>query len=217
MKLIVINLVVFFSLHSLFVFGQTQHKEVKAKLETIFDDDQRIRVSFDSLINIHGYESGQVKFFIDHVMVKVDSANLSSVEKIIKQYGWLGTSSVGGKANQTLWLVVQHGSLPEQEKYLPLLRKSVSAGESLPMHLGMLEDRIALAKRNKQVYGTQLWTNIDGSLYIAPLLDPDKVNERRKEIGLGQIEIYAKEHGFVWDLKAYKLKMPEYEVLLQQN
>lgn len=62
-----------------------------------------------------------------------------------------------------------------------MLRTSVKQGKSSPINLGMLEDRIALSKHKKQVYATQLWTKDDGSLFIAPVITPEKLNERRKK------------------------------------
>lgn len=217
MKLIFVNILFFLSCYSNSIFGQDQNSNLKTKLEYIFDQDQRIRVPFDSLINLHGFESNEVQYYIKNCMLKTDSTNIADVKKIIDQFGWVGINTVGEKANQALWLIIQHDSLKTQEKYLPLLKTSVAKGESLPMHLGMLEDRIALSKRKKQIYGTQIWTANDGSLYIAPLVNPEKVNIRRKNIGLGPIESYTKQQGFSWNLELYKLKLPEYEALLRQN
>jgi hypothetical protein len=217
MKSIVISLLFILTCFSDRVYGQQQNTELKNKLEYIFDQDQLIRIPFDSLINLHGFESNQVQHYIKHVMLKTDSTNIANIKKIINQYGWVGINTVGEKANQALWLIIQHDSLGTQQKYLPLLRQSVAKGESLPMHLGMLEDRIALSKHEKQMYGTQIWTANDGSLYVAPLVNPDEVNNRRKIIGLGSIESYCKQLGFIWNLDEYKLNLPKYVELLTGN
>jgi hypothetical protein len=187
---------------------------LKVKLEKLFDDDQRIRVTLDSLIDLNGYESIAVQSYIKKTMIKIDSVNTFEVINILKTNGWLGTDKVGMKGNAALFVIIQHGSLKTQETYLPLLRKSVKLGKSSPVNLGMLEDRIALSKHKKQVYGTQIWTKDDGSLFIAPVITPDKLDERRKEIGLEPISDYAKAHGFEWNLDHYKKDMVKYEKML---
>jgi len=187
---------------------------LKSKLEKLFDDDQKIRVILDSLINLHGYESPTVKSYIKETMMEIDSVNTVEVISILNTYGWLGIDKVGMKGNAALFVIIQHGSLKTQETYLPMLRTSVKQGKSSPINLGMLEDRIALSKHKKQVYGTQLWTKEDGSLFIAPVITPDKLDERRKKIGLEPIADYAKAHGFEWNLDNYKKEIVKYEKML---
>jgi hypothetical protein len=187
---------------------------LKLKLERLFDEDQKIRVTLDSLINLHGYESAQVQSYIKETMMDIDSVNTAEVIKILETYGWLGTEKVGMKGNAALFVIIQHGSLKTQETYLPMLRHSVKQGKSSPINLGMLEDRIALSKHKRQVYGTQLWTKEDGSLFIAPVSNPDKLDKRRKSIGLEPISTYAKAHGFDWNLENYKKEIVKYVKML---
>jgi len=187
---------------------------LKLKLEKLFDEDQKIRVTLDSLINLHGYESAPVQSYIKETMMDIDSVNTAEVINILETYGWLGTDEVGIKGNAALFVVIQHGSLSTQETYLPMLRRSVKQGKSSPINLGMLEDRIALSKHKKQVYGTQLWTKEDGSLFIAPVVKPDELDKRRKGIGLEPIASYARAHGFDWNLENYKKEIEKYVTLL---
>jgi hypothetical protein len=91
---------------------------------------------------------------------------------------------VGEFALLAVWLVFQHNSLEQQEKFLPQLEEAVRNGDIAPMYLAMLKDRIDVREGRPQKYGTQ--RGQDG---LCPLLDDTRVNEWRKEVGLLPIEI----------------------------
>lgn len=38
-----------------------------------------------------------------------------------------------------------------------------------------------------------------GNYFVAPLKDPNKVNERRAQVGLGKIEDYVSRWNITWD------------------
>ena len=48
-------------------------------------------------------------------------------------------------------------------------------------------------------------------VYVRPLIDPDNVDKRRAEVGLGPIQEYISKWGTTWDVEEYKKKLPEYE------
>lgn len=148
---------------------------LKDELNNILVRDQRTRRNGDSTA----------------YMQYIDSCNLVQVERIIATYGWPGISMVGRKGNQTVFLVIQHASLPVQEKYLPLLQKSVEAGESMAADLALLEDRILMRQGKKQRYGSQIIMNDKGGQEFYPIEDEINVNQRRFRVGLDPIEVYA--------------------------
>jgi len=99
-------------------------KPLQAKLLAIYDDDQPIRKQYVSEQKEFGYQSKQVDS-LGKVMMYKDSINLIKVTEILDYYGWVGTDKVGGTANQTLFLVIQHADLKTQQKYLPMMREAV--------------------------------------------------------------------------------------------
>jgi hypothetical protein len=104
-----------------------------------------------------------------------------------------------------MFMVIQHADLPIQEKYLPMIREAAAAGRAQPRHLAMLEDRVALREGRKQRYGTQLkWNESVKAYRIAPMEDPDHVDERRKAVGLSPLAIYLAQWGLNWDVEEYK-------------
>jgi len=155
--------------------------------------------------NKFGRDSDEMHYFWQLVSEQ-DSLNELEVMKILDSRAWVGTDVVGGQANTSLWLVVQHAPLDIQEKYLPLLRESVLAGQSQGSHLALLEDRIRMRKGLPQTYGSQIIRDEKtGEQIVYEIQEPEYVNQRRKEVGLGPIEDYVKRWGIEWTI-AQKLK-----------
>jgi hypothetical protein len=157
---------------------------IKAQLEVILERDQKTRKGTDSVAFVHF----------------IDSTNLVQVESLIAKYGWLGQSFVGARGNQTIFLVIQHADLVTQEKYLPMLQKSVEEGESRPWDLALLQDRILMRQGKKQIYGSQVVFNETGGQEFYPIEDEKNVNIRREKVGLMPLEEYAKHFGIEYKL-----------------
>jgi len=176
-------------------------KPLKGQLEKIYVQDQTLRQLYQTAEDKFGRESDEMKYFWKLVSEQ-DSLNELEVIKIIEEKGWVGKSLVGGQANMTLWLVIQHSPLETQEKYLPLLKKSVLEGESSGSHLALLEDRIQMRNGKPQIYGSQITQDKDtGKQLVYEIWEPEYVNQRRKEVGLGPIGDYVKRWGIVWTIE----------------
>jgi hypothetical protein len=130
-------------------------KPLKEQLEKIYVRDQTLRQLYVDAEEKFGKDSGEMRYFWG-LVDEQDSLNEAEVVKIIEERGWVGIPLVGGQANITLWLVIQHAPLETQEKYLPLLRASVLKGESSGSHLALLEDRIQMRNGQPQTYGSQI-------------------------------------------------------------
>jgi hypothetical protein len=158
--------------------------EIAARLEEINHLDQDLRKTLGETRNKYGFKSAEV----DSLWAKInrlDSLNLLEIREILGKYGWLGPRQVGNRGNATLWLVIQHADLATQEQYLPLMRAAADSGKASCGNLAYLEDRILLRKKQKQWYGSQLYTpyGSDKSLYFS-VEDPDNLNARRASMGL---------------------------------
>jgi len=162
-------------------FAQTKidTAAIKNELNAILDRDQKTRAHGDSA----------------QFMSYIDSCNLVQVEALINKYGWLGKSFVGGRGNNTVFLVIQHADLKTQEKYFPLMQQSVADSESRPCDLALLQDRILMRQGKKQIYGSQVVLNKTGGEEFYPIEDEKNVNIRRAKAGLEPIEEYAKYFG----------------------
>ncbi len=119
---------------------------------------------------------------------------------ILERYGWLGISDVGRRANAGIWSVTQHSSIEFKEKYAPLMKESVLKGESQPLQYARLIDRMFVNANKPQVYGSQTTQDNAGNPIFFEIENPETVNKRRMEIGLDDIEIFAKSRGIEWGI-----------------
>jgi len=176
-------------------------KPLKVQLEKIYIKDQTLRQLSGDAREKFGKDSDEMKYFKELIFYQ-DSLNQIEVTEIINKRGWVGKSLVGGNANSALWMVVQHGPIEMQEKYLPLVKESVLKGESRGDHLALLQDRILMRNDKPQIYGSQLRPDKEtGKPVVYEIKDPEYVNQRRKEIGLGPIQDYIKRWGVEWTVE----------------
>ncbi len=180
-------------------------------LESVYRDDQVYRQQSEEIQEKYGRDSEEVKAHWD-LINKTDSINLVKVKKILDKHGWLGWDLIGRQGNSALFLVIQHADLETQEEYLPMLREAVKRGDAAPADLALLEDRVALRQGKKQVYGSQIGIDQEtGKHYVSPLMDPEHVDQRRAEVGLGPLKDYVSYWDITWNVEEYKKNLPELE------
>jgi hypothetical protein len=179
-------------------------KPLVAKLDSIYNSDQDFRMEIDEIKTKFGQDSDEMRLHWKKINAQ-DSINLIAITHILDERGWLGADIIGTRGNQTLFLVIQHADLQTQLKYLPMMRKAVAQGNAQASSLALLEDRVALRQGNRQIYGSQIHSDKEtGEPYVAPLIEPDYVNERRAKVGLEPIEEYIKHWNLTWDVAAHK-------------
>ncbi len=186
-------------------------KPLIATLDSIYQDDQQHRMQLEPLRKKFGPDAPEVKALWE-IITQKDSINVLKICKILDTRGWLGPNLIGEQGATTLFLVIQHANLDVQEKYLPMMREAVRQGNTQPGNLALLEDRVALRKGKKQIYGSQV-SRFPGTdkYYVSPLEDPDNVDKRRAAVGLGPLADYVLTWNITWDPAAYKLQLPEIE------
>lgn len=188
-------------------------KPLVAKLDTIYREDQGLRMQIDSIMKAYGNGSPEMQAHWQKIIV-ADSINQIKVTEILDERGWLGADIIGGQGNLTLFLVIQHADLETQLKYLPMMREAVQKGAANAANLALLEDRTNLRQGKHQIYGSQISQFRDREgYYIMPLLDPDNVDQRRAAVGLPPLQNYVSGWGITWDVEAYKKQLPELEEL----
>ena len=179
-------------------------KPLVATLETIHREDQTYRRQIGDVEEKYGRDSDEMKNHWAMINEK-DSINLIEIQKILDERGWLGADVIGNQGNSTIFLVIQHSPLEVQEKYLPMMREAVTKGNARASSLALLEDRVALRKGGKQIYGSQVGRDKEtGEYFVSPLEDPENVDKRRAEVGLGPIASYISNWGMTWDVQKHK-------------
>lgn len=154
-----------------------KYKKTKNILLKVYAQDQKFRVG-DYLNHWKEQDS-------------LDIENTKIVTKIIDSMGWLGTEVIGDTANDALFLVIQHSTQATMEKYLPIMRKAAAENKAKKQNLALLIDRVEILNNRKQIFGSQV-NQKDGKIVLYNMVEPEKVNERRKEMGLENIEDYLK-------------------------
>lgn len=183
-------------------------KELQAELLEIYEADQGIRHAYISSRKELGWDHPTVDS-LARVMHHQDSINLGRLTKILDERGWVGPELVGGQASHTQFLVIQHADLEVQEKYFPMVKEAVEKKQLRPSSFALLQDRMALRQGKLQIYGSQLAAHPETKqYYLQPMIDPDRVDERRAEIGLSPLADYLKHFDLEWDLEAYKKQLP---------
>ena len=203
---------------------QKKHDDIEAKLDKplqkqlleIFQEDQTTRRQTMEYAKKYGWENPTMDS-LQKITSYKDSIDLIKVVNILDRYGWVGKEKVGGQANQTLFLVIQHSDLKTQQKYLPMMREAVKKGNADASALALLEDRVALGEGRKQIFGSQIGRNLKtNKYYVNPLEDPDNVDKRRAGVGLEPLANYVQRWDIVWNVEEYKKQLPEIEKWYQE-
>jgi hypothetical protein len=123
-------------------------------------------------------------------MKDLHNRNAKILSDIIDTIGYPTIDKVGKEANEAAWLVIQHSiGQPEfMKKSAELLKSAGDENKADPKSLAYLTDRIAVLEGKPQLYGTQFDWDKHGNLSPNLFDDLNKVNERRKSIGLNTIE-----------------------------
>ncbi len=149
---------------------------------------KRVQTTNDSLLEV-----------IEQEISRADFSNLMRTKDIVAEYGWLKISQIGKDGQNNLWLLVQHADQDVifQQTALLAMEKIKGTNEVHMENYAFLYDRVNCNLNYKQLYGTQVvWTNNGKASGFRPIKDEDRVDYRRKEIGLQPLHIYALTYGF---------------------
>ena len=139
-------------------------------LSEVHESDQRIRKS-----------NNLIKY------AKEDHRNQELVISIIEKCGMPTLKEVSQKHMNAIWLGLQHTTKKHRKRYFPQIEKAVENGDLSKQQYALMKDRILMDEGKPQIYGSQIK---NGKLY--KLENPETVNQRRKEMGMGTIEDYLK-------------------------
>lgn len=151
--------------------------------------DQEARLAL-----VHKQQQGQAPDAVDiERLLTVDTANVAWLKQVIAESGWPGHSLVGSDGANAAFLLVQHADHDTafQVQVLPLLQRAYAVGEVEGQQIALLTDRIASARGEPQMYGTQA-DLVDGRVVLKALADSANVDSRRAAVGLPPIHEYVR-------------------------
>ncbi|MFO0935993.1 MAG: DUF6624 domain-containing protein [Gemmataceae bacterium] len=126
-------------------------------------------------------------------LAAIDTENRNWLKERIEKEGWPTISRVGKDGAHAAWLLVQHADSNRefQKECLKKIEVAVANKEAAPIDLAYLTDRVLTGEGKKQRYGTQLKI-VDGKFVVSPVEDEDKLDERRKSLGMPTMAEYLK-------------------------
>lgn len=124
-----------------------------------------------------------------HEIDAQDAADRSALVALLPATGWFTRSRYGPAASDAAWNVVQHqtGDPAFMSAMLARMAGPARSRDVSPRDYALLSDRVAMLRHAPQTYGSQfVCTNHHWTLYA--LADPDRVEQRRRSLGLGDTE-----------------------------
>ncbi|MCR5519189.1 MAG: hypothetical protein K6F21_02550 [Bacteroidales bacterium] len=166
-------------------------KPYNTLLEAVYDKDQEVRQWTAGMAEASAEET--IKHEAE--MRKTDSLNQILISYILDEKGW--PEGLSDKANQGIWLVIDHADDAFRKKYLPLVKAKAEEGILAKSDYATLYDRVLMNDGKAQIYGTQIHMAAEFvedqfcmQLYLWPVEDISKLDSLRKEAGLSPIEDY---------------------------
>lgn len=167
------------------------NEELANELAEMAADDQRIRKR--SMARGRGFvrplDANTAKEYM-----RIDAENAERLRQIVAGHGWPGRSLVGEQGAHDAWLIAQHADRQPgfQRQALELLADAVARGEASARDLAYLTDRVRVNEGRRQVFGTQMMGLEDGVPVPRPIEDPERLDERRAEVGLEPFDQYVR-------------------------
>jgi hypothetical protein len=125
-------------------------------------------------------------------MDATDASHLERLREIVREHGWPGKSLVTDAGSAAAWIIVQHGGPAAIKEMLPVMTQAAKSGELSASLVAASIDRDLLNDRKPQRYGTQFDVR-ENICAVRPLEDPARVDELRKQVGLGPLAAYAEQ------------------------
>jgi len=123
-------------------------------------------------------------------MEALHNSNATELNHIMDTIGYPTPDKVGEEASKAAWFIIQHsiGQPAFMKKSAELLQQAVHKHHADPVSLAYLTDRIAVFEGKPQLYGTQFDWDEKGEMSPNLFDDLNKVNHRRKTMGLNTLE-----------------------------
>ncbi|WP_298529485.1 DUF6624 domain-containing protein [uncultured Christiangramia sp.] len=136
---------------------------------------------------------------------EIGKENLNKVINILNQCGMPNWEQVPRYQFSTIFFVIQHSSKEVRRSYFPILKKSAENGDLKKSTIAMMEDRMRMNYGKPQIYGTQIYRKSNSEPWkLYDLQNPERVNKRRKEIGLEPLEQYLENFGVDFKIEQEK-------------
>lgn len=175
-----------------FLFAQSENpdiKELDKQLEEMFEADQGVRKELVR-ISVEYKDRPELKGMMDSLLIVMrekDTINQKIVSDLLDSKGW--PSGLSFKANNTIFLIIQHGDAEYMNKYAPLVEQAYKDEKIGGSQYAIFVDRIRMYAGKPQIYGSQT-IKISNIIYIWPIEDVENVESRRQKMNLPTMDQY---------------------------
>lgn len=127
-------------------------------------------------------------------LLEIQHVHTARLKELVGLHGWPGLSMVGKEASQGAWLLVQHADDDRawQRRALVDMEALADLNDINKSDVAYLRDRLDVADKLPQRYGTQGACIGPGAFQPFPLAAPDSVDERRARMDLTPLAAYVK-------------------------
>lgn len=155
-----------------------------------FNLDVSLRNIFTNLDRFSPEGGSQSEFW--SLIGHADTVNTARLKELLETRDWFRDDRDGDGAASFAWLLIQHADLdPDfQREILPRIEAAIGQPGVSASDYAYLFDRVAGKDNTLQRYGTQGRCVAVGLWAPNAVEDPDRLNERRADVGLGPIEDY---------------------------
>jgi hypothetical protein len=113
----------------------------------------------------------------------------SDIDTIISKFGYPGKTLVA-EEYAIVFSIISAGNLAIKEKYYDVIINAANANELEWKDVAFFVDKVKVAKKLPQVYGTQYKMDEQNyKIWYYPIEDKTHLNERRKKIGLEELDL----------------------------
>ena len=158
---------------------QVKYPIVRNELLALFKKDQRDRMVLFGQDLVNNRFPNELK--------KRDRTRLNKTLKLLKQIKSPSAINIGLDGSRAMWIIALHSSSKQaRELMLKKMRYLYYKDKNEVFYQGIpyLIDMIMIETNGKQRYGTYSYNNGDGKDRLFPIVNPLKVNERRKKYDL---------------------------------
>ena len=155
--------------------------------------DQILRLAFNRVSEFSGDEAERFRSGIVDRVTRIDEGNVQRLRTMIPDGSWFRISRVGQGVARDAWLLVQHADrdVAFQRDVLRRMRE-LPKDEVEARLIAYLHDRVAMHDDRPQRFGTQ-GDCVEGAGWVPHRIeDPEAVDRRRAEVGLGPLEAYVR-------------------------
>jgi hypothetical protein len=112
-----------------------------------------------------------------------DSLTFQSMENYLNHFGHPSKENCNEAANVPFF-IISHAPIRIRERYLSFFKAAADLNYISKTSVAFYIDKVKVTKGEKQVYGTQYYWSKDNKTIYYPSIEPERLNERRREMGL---------------------------------